>query len=64
MSKFDENDESVSDHHDDLVMPGQSILVRVYLDPELDDSESVAPEILFDDLLTMVRNRLYIELVS
>lgn len=56
--------ESVSDRQDNLVMPGQFILVRVYLDSELDDSESVAPEILFEDLRAVIRDQFYIEMTD
>lgn len=54
----------MTDQLDALVMPGESILVRVYLDKELDDSDAVHPEILFDDVRAAMAEQFQIELVG
>jgi len=46
------------------VKPGESILVRVFLDETLDESEALAPEILFADFVRALREDYKIELVK
>ena len=46
------------------VKPGESILVRVFLDDTLEDSEALAPELLFADFVRALRGDYKIELVK
>jgi len=46
------------------VKPGEYILIKVFLDETLDESEALAPEILFADFVRALREDYKVELVE